>query len=117
MLTQAAASGARAHGWPAVRLVPPIVVADARPGLRLLQEDVFAPVLATVSVRDMQHALEVVGTCQYALGPSIFGPARAARTLAARVNAGSVVINDVIVPTADPRLPFGGCGESGFGVT
>jgi hypothetical protein len=37
--------------------------------------------------------------------------------MAARVNAGSVVINDVIVPTADPRLPFGGRGESGFGVT
>jgi hypothetical protein len=28
-----------------------------------------------------------------------------------------VVINDLIVPTADPRLPFGGRGESGFGVT
>ena len=33
------------------------------------------------------------------------------------MRAGVVVINDVIVPTADPRLPFGGRGRSGFGVT
>ncbi|HJX28448.1 MAG TPA: aldehyde dehydrogenase family protein, partial [Thermoanaerobaculia bacterium] len=31
--------------------------------------------------------------------------------------AGVVTVNDLIVPTADPRLPFGGRGESGFGVT
>ena len=30
---------------------------------------------------------------------------------------GSVIINDIIVPTADPRLPFAGRKESGFGVT
>ena len=40
-----------------------------------------------------------------------------ARSLATRVRAGSVIINDLIVPTADPRLPFGGQGFSGFGVT
>jgi Aldehyde dehydrogenase family len=37
--------------------------------------------------------------------------------LALRVHAGIVIVNDVIVPTADPRLPFGGRGDSGFGVT
>ena len=37
--------------------------------------------------------------------------------MALRVRAGSVCINDLIVPTADPRLPFGGRGRSGFGVT
>jgi hypothetical protein len=40
-----------------------------------------------------------------------------AHALAARINAGCVVINDLIVPTADPRVPFGGRHESGFGVT
>ena len=117
LLNEAAASGARVLAWPAGGLVPPILVADARPGLGLLQQDVFAPVLAIVGVRDMQHALDLAASCRYALGASIFGPRQAARTLAARVNAGSVVINDVIVPTADPRLPFGGRAESGFGVT
>jgi hypothetical protein len=47
----------------------------------------------------------------------VFGPAAAALALAAVVPAGSVCVNDLIVPTADPRLPFGGHGASGFGVT
>ena len=34
-----------------------------------------------------------------------------------QLEVGTVCINDLIVPTADPRLPFGGRGESGFGVT
>ena len=85
--------------------------------MRLLREDVFAPWLALVPVTDMEQALDALSACPYALGAAIFGPERAARALAPRIPAGSVCINDLIVPTADPRLPFGGRGRSGFGVT
>ncbi len=95
----------------------PFAVADARPGMDLLAEDVFAPVLALVPVADMEEALRLAAACPYALGASIFGPAAEARKLAARVDAGSVTINDLIAPTADPRLPFGGRHRSGWGVT
>jgi acyl-CoA reductase-like NAD-dependent aldehyde dehydrogenase len=98
-------------------LVPPTILADANPAMNLLQEDVFAPWLALVPVRDVEHALASLAACPYALGASIFGPVAAARAVAARIGAGSVCINDLIVPTADPRLPFGGRGRSGFGVT
>jgi aldehyde dehydrogenase (NAD+) len=47
----------------------------------------------------------------------VFGPAGEATMLAEELKIGSVVINDLLVPTADPRLPFGGRGNSGFGVT
>jgi acyl-CoA reductase-like NAD-dependent aldehyde dehydrogenase len=117
MLTEAAASGARVLAWPDADRVPPIVVADARDDFRLLREDVFAPVLAIVAVRDTEQALQAAASCPYALGASVFGPPAEAYRLATQVNAGSVVVNDIIVPTADPRLPFGGRGESGFGVT
>jgi Aldehyde dehydrogenase family len=53
----------------------------------------------------------------FSLGATIFGPRHAATELAKRVSAGCIVINDMIVPTADPRLPFGGRRRSGFGVT
>src|SRR5262249_34309803 len=43
-------------------------------------------------------------------------PARA-EYLAARLRAGSVTVNDVIAPTAHPATPFGGRGDSGWGVT
>ena len=116
LLAEAEAAGARVLG----RLdttVPPIVVADATPALRLLREDVFAPVLSFVPVPDMAAALQADASCPYALGASIFGPRAAAYAFAAQVRAGSVTVNDLIVPTADPRLPFGGRGESGFGST
>ena len=70
-----------------------------------------------VPVAGFAEALEHAARSPYALGASIFGPEAAARALAGRVRAGVVTINDVIVPTADPRLPFGGRGASGFGVT
>jgi phytoene desaturase len=74
-------------------------------------------VLALVPVDDETDALALAGRCPYALGASVFGPPRPARDLAARVRAGVVQVNDLIVPTADPRLPFGGGRDSGFGRT
>ncbi len=83
---------------------------------RMLAERVpVAP--PVIPVRDADHALALASRSSYALGAAIFGPEPAARTLAGRVAAGCVVVNDVIVPTADPRLPFGGRKRSGFGVT
>ncbi|MEO6195190.1 MAG: aldehyde dehydrogenase family protein [Thermoanaerobaculia bacterium] len=73
--------------------------------------------LMITPVSDLDEALDAAALLPYALGASIFGPEEAAVALAAKVRAGVVVINDLIVPTADPRLPFGGRGESGFGVT
>ena len=73
--------------------------------------------LTFVDVNDTAEALALAAGSRYALGATIFGPPAAAQSLAQQVNAGCVVINDMIVPTADPRVPFGGRGESGFGVT
>jgi acyl-CoA reductase-like NAD-dependent aldehyde dehydrogenase len=66
---------------------------------------------------DVEEALEEAHRSPYALGASVFGPEEEAVALAGRIRAGAVVVNDLIVPTADPRLPFGGRGESGYGVT
>jgi acyl-CoA reductase-like NAD-dependent aldehyde dehydrogenase len=97
---------------------PPLVLAGAHPAMRLLQNDVFAPVLSLVTVADDHEAIELARQCPYALGATIFSRnLRQARALAGRISAGVVVINDMIVPTADPRLPFAGRRRSGFGVT
>ena len=68
-------------------------------------------------VRDNDEAVEAANDCAFALGATIFGQPERARSLAARINAGVVTINDMIVPTADPRVPFGGRKLSGFGTT
>ncbi|MCA9140126.1 MAG: aldehyde dehydrogenase family protein, partial [Planctomycetales bacterium] len=79
--------------------------------------DVFAPVLSIITVTDIDHAVRLVNDCPYRLAASVFGPAQVAGHVAARLDVGTVTVNDLIAPTADPRLPFGGRGQSGFGVT
>lgn len=98
--------------------LPPLVVAGASTSMRLLHEDVFAPIMSLVTVTDDHEALEMSRQCPYALGATIFSrDETAARKLATHVRAGLVIINDLIVPSADPRAPFGGRDRSGFGVT
>jgi acyl-CoA reductase-like NAD-dependent aldehyde dehydrogenase len=120
LVSDAVRQGARlcaGHISTDANLIAPVVIADARPEMLLLQEELFGPVLALLPVRDDEDALAAASRCPYALGATIFGDEPGASALARRVRAGVVVINDVIVPTADPRLPFGGRGRSGFGVT
>ena len=68
-------------------------------------------------VADSDAAVVAANASPYALGAAVFGPREAAQAVARKLRAGCVVVGDVIVPTADPRLPFGGAGESGFGTT
>ncbi|NMC19033.1 MAG: aldehyde dehydrogenase [Thermogutta sp.] len=95
----------------------PIILADARPEMELLQSDLFAPVLCLVPVDDDDQALAAADMCPYALGAAVFGKREGAESLARHLNVGCVVVNDLIVPTADPRVPFAPRRRSGFGVT
>lgn len=122
LVTAATASGARVLAGEidstTGSINAPVIVTNARPSMRLLREDHFGPAAAIVTVQDDEEALLRNEECPYALGATIFSAnEREALGLAARINAGVVVINDMIVPTADPRIPFGGRKESGFGVT
>lgn len=99
-------------------VLAPVVLGGANPGGRLLQEDVFAPVLVVVTVASDEEAVTRANECPFALGASVFTRDNtAALHLAPRLNGGVVSINDLIVPTADARVPFGGRRRSGFGVT
>ncbi len=95
----------------------PVLLLNVTPAMAIAQADIFAPVLMLLDVNGTEGVLEAQGACPLALTASIFGDERAARTLAAQLTAGTVVINDLIVPTADPRIPFGGRRSSGFGLT
>ncbi len=95
----------------------PTVLTATTADMRLLQTDVFAPILSLVPVASIEAALAADQACPYALGAVVFGDSSQAQEVAERIDAGCVVINDIIAPTADPRVPFGGRGQSGFGVT
>ena len=97
--------------------MPPLVLGGVDPDSELANADVFAPVICTISVESIEQSVKLVNQCRYRLAASVFGNRSEVTQLASQYTVGSVTINDLIVPTADPRVPFGGRGESGFGVT
>ncbi|MEM6332578.1 MAG: aldehyde dehydrogenase family protein [Planctomycetota bacterium] len=97
--------------------VEPVLMTEVPADASLLAADLFAPWLAFVPCLDANAMLAANARCPYKLGASIFGPSHSANDLADALDVGSVTINDLIVPTADPRLPFPAVGHSGFGVT
>lgn len=76
--------------------------------------EVFAPVV-TLCPAGAEDAVDWIARSPWGLGASIFGPERDATRLAGRLDVGVVLVNDVIAPAADPRLPTSGRGRSGFG--
>ncbi len=93
------------------------MLTGVRPEMRIAQTDVFAPVLSVLQFRSRDEAAAMHEQCPYALTAAIFGPEREAAKLAKSITCGTVLFNDLIVSTADPRVPFGGRKRSGFGVT
>ena len=76
------------------------------------------PAMRTEHFSDNQAAVDCVNAADYGLGASIFTRDIAVgNKLGALLKTGFVTINDIIMPTADPRMPFGGVKHSGFGVT
>ncbi len=73
--------------------------------------------ISVMTVKSDEEAVYLASQSLYALGATIFGEEHAARKFAKQIRAGVVVINDMVVPTADPRVSFGGRGWSGFGST
>lgn len=95
----------------------PLVLTDVRTGMNLSKADLFAPVLSLIEVSDSREALAWNKECPFALGAGVFDRHADAMQLAQQIDAGCVTINDLIVPTADPRLSFGGRHNGGYGVT
>jgi aldehyde dehydrogenase (NAD+) len=94
-----------------------LVLTDMKPTMSLCSADIFAPLVMIIPVADWAEALQFDSMCPYALTASVYGPLEDALRMTKFISAGCITINDALVPTADPQLPFGGRGESGFGVT
>lgn len=95
----------------------PTVLDGVKPDHPIAAADLFAPITSIIRVKDPLEAVEIVNQCPYRLAASIFGLGPTADIIAAQLDVGSITLNDLVMPTGDPRLPFGGRGQSGFGVT
>ncbi|MHB1543438.1 MAG: NAD-dependent succinate-semialdehyde dehydrogenase [Gammaproteobacteria bacterium] len=92
----------------------PTVVTGITPGMRVFREEVFGPAALVFKVRDEREALSLAGATPYGLGASIWSrDHERAGTLAQALPSGMVFVNAPV--RSDPRLPFGGIRDSGFG--
>ena len=93
----------------------PTIIADARPGMRVVDEEQFGPALPVIRYSDLEDAIAQANASENGLGGSIWTsrPAEAAG-LALRLESGSVWINEH--GAIQPDAPFGGVKQSGVGV-
>lgn len=93
-----------------------VIVAGGAEALAVAQGN-FVPAAVVARVAGIQEALRLEGASPYALGASIYTrSAERAWDLAERLRAGMVTINESVTAAGEAALPFGGCGESGYGV-
>jgi coniferyl-aldehyde dehydrogenase len=97
-------------------LRPPLALAHPVEGARLLEEEVFAPVLPVVALADLETALRWIAERPSPLAIYLFsGDRMVERRVLQATRSGALVTNDTVVQAAIAALPFGGVGASGFG--
>ena len=92
----------------------PTVITNVTRGMSLYHEETFGPVLAIIPVRDAAEAISVANDSDFGLGASIWtNDLELGESYARQIESGAVFINGMTV--SDPRLPFGGIKNSGYG--
>ena len=94
---------------------PPTLLEAVAPGMPAFDEELFGPVACLIRARDESHACELADDTDLGLAGAVFTSDRTrGEALAAdRIDAGCVAVNDFV--RSDPRVPFGGIKDSGFG--
>lgn len=92
----------------------PAFLSNVHEGMPAFDEETFGPVLAMITVKNEEEAIQLANKSDYGLGGSIWTKdIDKGIALARRINTGAVFINSLV--KSDPRLPFGGVKRSGFG--
>jgi acyl-CoA reductase-like NAD-dependent aldehyde dehydrogenase len=92
----------------------PTIFKNVLPEMEIAQEEVFGPVAPIITATDEKEAMYIANDSKFGLGASIWTQdLEKAERLSGIVESGIVTINSVVV--SDPRVPFGGIKNSGFG--
>ncbi len=94
---------------------PPTLVVFERDSSVVHEEELFGPVLVVVRASNIDEAFSIANASVYGLGGGIFSQdeKQARELVSKKMEAGFVVVNDFV--KSDPRLPFGGVKDSGYG--
>ncbi len=92
----------------------PTVVSGVSPDMPMFTQETFGPALSITTFGSIDEAIDLSNRSKFGLGVSVFTmDIDAAQKLVPRFEEGAVFINELV--KSDPRLPFGGIKESGYG--
>ena len=94
---------------------PPTILENVKPGMPAYEEELFGPVASVIRVKDTEEAICVANDSDFGLGAAVFtrNEEKGENIAEFQLQAGCCFVNDFV--KSDPRLPFGGIKESGFG--
>ncbi len=94
---------------------PPTLLTNVKKGMPAYDEELFGPVAAVIKVKDEEEAIAVANDSPFGLGGAVFTRDidRGTQIARERIESGACMVNDFT--RSDPRLPFGGIKESGYG--
>ncbi len=93
----------------------PTILTNVAKGMPAYHQELFGPVASVIRVKDEEEAIAVANDTDFGLGAAVFSSnVERARTIAAeKLEAGCCFVNEFV--KSDPRLPFGGIKQSGYG--
>jgi len=99
------------EGW----WYPPTLLTDVTPGMPAFDEELFGPAAAVIRAKDEADAVALANRSSFGLGGAVFtrNAERGRRIAEVELDVGACFVNDFV--RSDPRLPFGGVKDSGFG--
>jgi succinate-semialdehyde dehydrogenase/glutarate-semialdehyde dehydrogenase len=94
---------------------PPTVLSNVLPNSPAYIEELFGPVAALIKAKDETDAVRIANDTVFGLGAAVFTMdiVRGEKIAREKLIAGNCFVNDFV--KSDPRLPFGGVNESGYG--
>jgi succinate-semialdehyde dehydrogenase/glutarate-semialdehyde dehydrogenase len=93
----------------------PTILTGIKKGMPAYTDEIFGPVALMISAKDAEQAISIANDTCFGLGAAVFTKDNSAGEKIARNNlqAGSCFVNSQV--KSDPRLPFGGINQSGYG--
>ncbi|MGC1613383.1 MAG: aldehyde dehydrogenase family protein [Candidatus Acidiferrum sp.] len=96
----------------------PTIISGINHSMRLFREETFGPILVFRSVGDAEQAISLSNESAFSLSASVWtSDTKRGQTIAARLHAGAVMVNDAISYFGIAEAPHGGVGKSGWGRT
>jgi len=93
----------------------PTILTDVKPGSPAYTEEMFGPVAVIIPAKDEEDAIRIANDSVFGLGGAVFTQdlARGEKIARERIESGACFVNMMV--RSDPRLPFGGIKDSGYG--